>query len=92
MYFVRFIDLKERRKNILLYFLENKAAEHRESDSDKQSDDDYDYTNVTNEDDYKIRKDIDEAQSSIKNVRIFIFLIWKLFYCLINWHFRYRWK
>lgn len=75
-----------------MYFLENKAAEHRESDSDKQSDDDYDYTNVTNEDDYKIRKDIDEAQSSIKNVRIFIFLIWKLLYCLINWHFRYRWK
>ncbi|CAG9828778.1 unnamed protein product [Diabrotica balteata] len=45
-----------------------KFPEKPESDSDRDSEDnDYEYTNITNKEDSKIKKDIDEAHSSIKN-------------------------
>uniref|UniRef100_A0A6P7FX98 Aspartyl/asparaginyl beta-hydroxylase isoform X3 n=1 Tax=Diabrotica virgifera virgifera TaxID=50390 RepID=A0A6P7FX98_DIAVI len=48
--------------------IDKKFPEKPESDSDRDSEDnDYEYTNITNEQDSKIKKDIDEAHSSIKN-------------------------
>ncbi|CAG9828777.1 unnamed protein product [Diabrotica balteata] len=48
--------------------IDKKFPEKPESDSDRDSEDnDYEYTNITNKEDSKIKKDIDEAHSSIKN-------------------------
>lgn len=46
-----------------------KDNESEASDSDKPSDDEtYEYENITNKDDWKIKEKIDEADKTIKNV------------------------
>ncbi|XP_057665804.1 aspartyl/asparaginyl beta-hydroxylase isoform X3 [Diorhabda carinulata] len=45
-----------------------KSTENRDSDFAQRLEvDEYEYTNITNEDDYNIKDDIDEAQNSVEN-------------------------
>ncbi|XP_057665795.1 aspartyl/asparaginyl beta-hydroxylase isoform X2 [Diorhabda carinulata] len=47
---------------------DTKSTENRDSDFAQRLEvDEYEYTNITNEDDYNIKDDIDEAQNSVEN-------------------------